>query len=385
MNPPDQFEGTFNVTFRHRVLFERDAFGTGTALANVLSSANEAPVTTLAVVDDGLVQAAPDVPRRIEDWFGRHTTIATLATEPIVLPGSERAKQGMRPVVDPVIEAIRQAGLCRHSCVLGIGGGALLDAVGLAASLAHRGVGLIRIPTTTLAQGDAGIGVKNGVNIPNVTGGKNLMGTFAVPSGVINDPTLLTTLDDTHWRGGLAEAIKVALVKDHELLDTIEASADALVRRDLDSMEHVLKTCAHLHLRHITDGGDPFESKLARPLDFGHWVAHELEARSDWTVPHGEAVAMGMSVDLQVGKAMGLTDADTADRVDSLLRQLGFLRTACGSVTTSELLEGLEHFRQHLGGRLTICMIQSPGSPIDVHAVDMDITASALDAVLAGR
>ena len=385
MNPPDQFEGTFNVTFRHRVLFERDALRTGTALANVLSSADEAPVATLAVLDDGLVHAAPEVPGLVEDWFRRHQTIATLAAGPIVLPGSERAKQGTGPVVDPVVEAIRQAGLCRHSCVLGIGGGALLDAVGLAASLAHRGVRLIRMPTTTLAQGDAGIGVKNGVNIPGVTGGKNLMGTFAVPSGVVNDPTLLTTLDDTHWRGGLAEAIKVALVKDHVLLDTVEANADALARRDLHCMEHVLKATAELHLRHITDGGDPFESELARPLDFGHWAAHELESRSDWAVPHGEAVAMGMIVDLQVGEAMGLTDAGTADRVESLLRQLGFLQAPCGNVTTSDLLAGLEHFRQHLGGRLTICMIQSPGSSIDVHTVDMDTAASALDAVLAGR
>jgi len=382
VNTPDQFEGTFNVTFRHRVLFERHALGTGTALAEVLGAPNGEPVATLAVLDDGLVHVVPELPGIVEQWFDRHASIASLTTRPMVLPGSERAKHGTGPVAEPVVEAIRSGGLCRRSNILAIGGGALLDAVGLGASLAHRGVRLVRMPTTTLSQGDAGIGVKNGVNIPGVTGGKNLLGTFAVPAGVVNDTTLLTTLDDTHWRGGLAESIKVALVKDASLLESVESNAVELANRDLDCMERVLKTTAKLHLRHITEGGDPFESELARPLDFGHWAAHELEARSDWSVPHGEAVAMGMVIDLQLGEAAGLTEPGTADRIESLLRQLGFLQTSCCGVTGVDLLHGLEHFRQHLGGKLTICMIQAPGTAIDVHDVDMAAASTAIDAVL---
>ena len=197
--------------------------------------------------------------------------------------------------------------------MLAIGGGAFLDAAGLGASLAHRGVRLVRMPTTTLAQGDAGVGVKNGVNQTGVEGGKNLIGTFDVPAGVLNDVTLLTTLNDVHWRSGLAEAIKVALIMDADFLARIEHQCEALVARDLNVMEALLAKTAQMHLRHITDGGDPFERTMARPLDFGHWAAHELESRSGWTVPHGEAVALGMCVDLRLGGSHG-TDANRFGR-----------------------------------------------------------------------
>jgi 3-dehydroquinate synthase len=384
VNPQDHIEGTFNVTYRHRVMFERQALLEGTALADVLAPRSGGTAETLVVLDQGLVEQTPTLPALVESWFTRHSTIATLAAAPLVMPGSEDAKQGLSPVVDPVIEAIANAGLCRHSRVLAIGGGAMLDAVGLASSLAHRGIGLVRMPTTTLAQGDAGIGVKNGVNSPHRSGGKNLVGTFAVPLGVINDSTFLLTLDDTHWRGGLAESIKVALVKDSALLDTVETHAQALTNRDLDCMERVLMETAKLHLRHITDGGDPFEMELARPLDFGHWAAHELETQSNWAISHGEAVAAGMLIDLRVGEAMSLTAVGTADRIETLLRQLGFLQRPHTAAQSNNLLVGLEHFRQHLGGKLTLCMIQEPGVSIDVHEVDMKVAEAAIDTVLGG-
>lgn len=382
MSPQRNLDGSFSVSYRHRVRFERHALVSGCALAECLTTDDEAPAATLVVLDGGLVDAAHDLPGRVASWFDGNATVATMAAPPLVLPGSERAKDGMAPVVDPLIEAIADAGLCRRSNVLAIGGGALLDAAGLATSMAHRGLRLVRMPTTTLAQGDAGIGVKNGVNVPSLPGSKNLLGTFSVPAGVVNDPTLLTTLDDVHWRGGLAESIKVALVKDAQLLDLVESDADALIARDLDAMEQVLIRTAELHVRHITEGGDPFETDQARPLDFGHWSAHALEVLSDWRVPHGEAVAAGMMIDLRLGEAMGRTQTGTADRISELLAGLGFLTEAACDVSSEALLEGLEHFRQHLGGQLTICMIETPGTAVDLHAVDMVAAADAIDAVL---
>jgi 3-dehydroquinate synthase len=382
VHAPDQFDGTFDVPFRHRIIFERDALGTGSALAQTVASAEETPTRLLVVLDAGLVQAHRALPSTVEDWCTRQGDAITLVSAPLVVTGSEAAKDGMQPVVEPVIEAIRRGGICRRSAVLAIGGGAMLDAVGLATALAHRGVRLIRMPTTTLAQGDAGIGVKNGVNQRGaVVGGKNLLGTFAVPDGVINDATLLQTLCDEHWRGGLAEAIKVALVKDASLLEAIECKTDALLGRDLDAMESILRKTANLHLRHIVDGGDPFESNLARPLDFGHWAAHELENRSAWRIGHGEAVAIGLCIDLHLGEAMGITTSGCALAIQSQLQQLGFLQQSTCGVKPADLLSGLEHFRQHLGGQLTIAMIQTPGHAVDVHEIDPTAALTAVQRV----
>ncbi|MCH2136526.1 MAG: 3-dehydroquinate synthase [Phycisphaerales bacterium] len=388
MTSQHTLDGEFTVAYRHRVRFERDALTSGTALAECLATPDAEPARTIAVLDAGLVDAAGNLPALVKGWFEKNARVATLSADPMVLPGSEAAKDGLAPVVEPLLASIARGALCRRSNVLAIGGGAFLDAASLAASLAHRGLRCVRMPTTTLAQGDAGIGVKNGVNLPGLPGPKNLMGTFDVPSGVVNDPTLLATLDDVHWRSGLAESIKVALVKDVGLLGLVESSTDALLARDLDAMEAVLIRTAELHVRHITEGGDPFEAQLARPLDFGHWIAHELEVQSHWLVPHGEAVALGMMVDLHLGESMGITAEGTADRVDRLLRQLGFLSWRLDSLEPSALMSGLEHFRQHLGGQLTICMIETPGRAVDIHAVDLDAARAAVECVcgnLVGR
>ena len=382
MHASDQFDGAFDVPFRHQVIFERDALDTGNALIQQLVRTPGLPTRVLGVLDEGLVQTQPELPSKVEAWCTRHPDAVNLVSAPLVVTGGEAAKDGMGPVVEPVIEAMLNGGICRRSTVLAIGGGAMLDAVGLAAAVAHRGVRLIRMPTTTLAQGDAGIGVKNGVNQPGaVPGGKNLLGTFAVPDAVINDVTLLHTLSSEHWRGGLAEAVKVALVKDASLLSNIERQADALLDRDLDAMECILRETANLHLRHIVDGGDPFESNVARPLDFGHWAAHELENRSGWRIGHGEAVAMGLCVDLHLGEAMGITTSGWATSIQSLLQRLGFLQQSTCGVEPDDLLSGLEHFRQHLGGQLTIAMIETPGHAVDVHEIDPTAAQAALHAV----
>ena len=211
----------------------------------------------------------------------------------MLLPGGEAAKNDTE-AVSRVIAAIGAHGLCRHSTVLAVGGGALLDAVGYAAAVAHRGLRLVRAPTTVLAQNDAGIGVKNGIN---AFGKKNFIGTFQPPAAVINDSRFLATLSLRDWRAGTAEAVKVALVRDRAFFASIEEMAPALAARQALAMQSLVRQCAELHLAHITQGGDPFERGSARPLDFGHWAAHRLEAMSDYRLRHGEAVAVGIALD----------------------------------------------------------------------------------------
>ena len=154
-------------------------------------------------------------------WCKQTTSIEA---KPVVICGGEAAKND-NAVVHSILEEVHNNNLCRKSCILVIGGGAVLDVVGYVASIAHRGIPLIRMPSTTLSQGDSGVGVKNGINY---FGKKNFVGVFDPPYAVVNDFSLLQSLDERHWRSGLSEAIKVALIKDSDLLQEIESNVETL-------------------------------------------------------------------------------------------------------------------------------------------------------------
>jgi 3-dehydroquinate synthase len=263
--------------------------------------------------------------------------------------------------------------LDRQSYVVAVGGGALLDLVGLATALIHRGLRLVRVPTTVLAQNDAGVGVKNGIDAWST---KNLIGTFAPPYAVINDYDFLDLLDEVDWRGGIAEAFKVAIIKDRVFFESLCRAAPALMRRDRAAMEFLVKRCAELHLAHIREGGDPFEMGSARPLDFGHWLAHQLEILSGYRVRHGQAVSVGMAVDCLLAESIGwLTGAEAGAVLDGL-RSAGLpiwddaldRRQPDGR---RQIMEGLESFREHLGGQLTLTLPRGLGARDEVHEVDL--------------
>ena len=275
--------------------------------------------------------------------------------------------------------------LCRHSFVVAIGGGAVLDAVGYAAATAHRGIRLLRVPTTVLAQDDSAMGVKNGIN---AFGKKNYLGTFAPPFAVINDSSFLATLSDRDWRAGVSEAIKAALIKDRAFFDFLEQHAPLLKARDLPAMEQVIRRCAALHLTHIATGGDPFELGSSRPLDFGHWSAHKLEHLTNYRLGHGEAVAIGIALDTTYSYLAGFLPEDDWRRIISLLPAIGLSVYAPElgqdldqEDSPSNVLRGLDEFREHLGGTLTILMLRSIGAPFDVHEIRKDVMIRSIGAL----
>ncbi len=225
-----------------------------------------------------------------------------------------------------------------------------------------------------LSQNDSGIGVKNSINAFDK---KNFLGTFAPPVAVLNDADFLTTLSARDWRSGISEAIKVAVLKDAEFFEFIEQKADRLVDRDMQTMLWLIYRCAQLHLDHITTSGDPFEFGSSRPLDFGHWAAHKLEQLSDYTLRHGEAVAIGIALDSTYSYLKGLLPQRDWQRILGLLSALGL------AVYTRELsphlydqrdnrciFTGLQEFREHLGGQLTLPMLERIGEGIEVNEVD---------------
>ncbi|HEX4141162.1 MAG TPA: 3-dehydroquinate synthase [Candidatus Methylacidiphilales bacterium] len=375
-HPSQSLERTITVSFAHRIFFTRAVFSPANALLTEILSANEGRAKVLVVIDQGVVRAFPKLAQEIISYFGRESRAAQLVSPPLIVSGGEAVKNN-RDLVDQLYREIERHGIDRHSYVLAIGGGALLDAAGFAAATAHRGVRLIRLPTTSLSQADGGVGVKNGVN---AFGKKNFIGAFATPFAVINDADFLEPLPAAEKRAGLIEAIKVALIRDAAFFAEIEKSADALARLESAALERIIHRCAELHVEHIATSGDPFELGSARPLDFGHWSAHKLEQLSGFAIPHGAAVAHGIALDVIYSAKSSMLSASAAERILALIEKLGFalfdpLMTQDGGAL---LLAGLEEFREHLGGELTITLLRDIGRGEEVHAIDAALMRESL-------
>jgi 3-dehydroquinate synthase len=366
----DMIECTIQVSWQHRVLFADNVFDPANSLLRqVLSHDGPAePRRVLVVLDDGLVAAQPGLSQSISAYFAAHSDALCLAHPPIVQPGGEQAKASWSYVSD-IHAAINSYDIDRHSYLLAVGGGAFLDVAGLAAATAHRGVRHVRIPSTTLSQCDSGVGIKNGIN---GFGKKNFIGTFCPPFAVINDFQLLNTLTPRDKRAGYSEAVKVACVRDRGFFETIEREARLLSGFEPDAMRRLIHRCATLHINHIAAGGDPLESGLGRPMDFGHWAAHKLEQLSGFRLRHGEAVAIGLALDVIYSRRGGYLDEEEAERVLGVLQTLGFDLFAPELLAVDERCElllpgGLEEFRQHLGGALTITLLKRIGSEFETH------------------
>lgn len=367
----------FAVTFSYPVIFTQQLFDPqNPKLRDFLSQYGERDFRKkiFFCIDSGVLAAHPTLQSQITHYFESVPTLS-LVPEWLVIPGGEAAKNAPA-LFDQIVEAVDQYGIDRHSFVAAIGGGAVLDLVGYAAAVSHRGVKHIRIPTTVLSQNDSGVGVKNGINY---RGKKNFLGTFAPPVAVFNDTDFLRTLDDRDWRSGISEAIKVALIKDKVFFEWLEANAKALAQRDEAAMQYLLHRCAELHMQHIS-GGDPFESGSARPLDFGHWAAHKLEYLTHFEVRHGEAVAIGIALDTYYSQLTGrLSETDT-QRVIQVLHELGFelYHPALAEQDSVHLINGLREFQEHLGGRLTITLLDAIGVGVEVHEMDTVLIQKAV-------
>ena len=322
-------------------------------------------------VDDGLIAARPSILDEIGAYSARHADRMLLVTDPIAVPGGEKIKLELH-FVERMQRQLFEQRIDRHSYVIAVGGGAVLDAVGLVAATTHRGVRLVRIPTTVLAQNDSGVGVKNGVNLYEQ---KNFVGAFAPPFAVLNDLDFVEALPGREKIAGMAEAVKVALIRDADFFRWLQRCADDLVVFERNAMAYMIRRCAELHMHQIANGGDPFETGSARPLDFGHWAAHRLETLTHYHLRHGEAVAIGIALDTRYSVLCGLLDASAETEIRFLLEHLGFRlwHPALEKMTVDgrhAILDGLREFREHLGGELTITLLAGLGVGVEVHDID---------------
>jgi 3-dehydroquinate synthase len=379
---PDTLSFPITLRYDHRAVFTRDVFAPANdTLARLLTPREPGGrARALVIWDAGLERSLPGFAEKIRAWFAARSGRVSLEASPVSVPGGEAVKNDFSQL-QRVWAEINAAKLCRHSFVVAIGGGAVLDMAGFGAATAHRGIPIVRLPTTSLSQADGGLGVKNGVNY---FGKKNWLGSFVVPHAVVNDLAFLDVLPPRDRRAGLIEALKVALVRDAAFFEFIAARVAALARFERDAYEAVIRESARQHLEHIAAGGDPFERGSARPLDFGHWAAHKLEQLSEFRVSHGEAVAVGMAIDLIYARRIGLLPEAVAERILGVIRGLGFelfapVREIRSSSGRQDMLDGLEEFREHLGGRLTIPMIRAPGDRLEVHEMDGAVVKASFD------
>ena len=361
-----EISGQFKEIYAHRIFFTKDVFSKeNSILEDVMAPSSQGTTPgVLVVIDENVAESHKTIRTIIEQ---RISDIDHLEFRGLIdVPGGEDAKNNA-DVIERVLEAIDRYRIDRHSWVVIIGGGAVIDAAGFAASTAHRGVKTLKIATTVLSQLDAAIGVKNGVNR---LGKKNFVGSFCVPEAVVCDEDFLNTLNDRQWCEGFSEAVKIGCLKDAEYLTEILTKADAVKNRDLDAAQPIIHRCAELHLHHITEGGDPFERNEARPLDFGHWAAHRLESMSDFQITHGEAVSIGIALDTVYSNLMGILSDEECEKILTTLEKLGLPVKHHELSKEDQLFKGLEEFREHLGGKLTITLLEGIGRPIDVHEMD---------------
>ena len=372
---------SFAVRHEYPVYFTRDLFDPANpCLRQAVARLEPHKRHRLAVlVDEGVTLASPRLIPRLAAYTDHHRAAMEIVGDVVVVPGGEAIKN-QHHCVEHMLRDLSARRIDRHSYAVAIGGGAMLDAAGFAAAIFHRGVRHIRCPTTVLAQDNSGVGVKNAIN---AFGLKNLLGTFAPPFAVINDSAFINTLPVQDRRSGIAEAVKVALIRDADFFIWLEAHTDALARFEPNTLDLMVRRCAILHMHQIAHGGDPFETGSARPLDYGHWSAHKLETLSRHELRHGEAVAIGVALDARYSALAGLLAAGEDERVARLLERAGFrlwdrsldLRDEQGR---RRVFGGLKDFQEHLGGELTITLLAGIGRGIDVNTMDETLVERAI-------
>lgn len=359
----------FSVSYEFPVSFTQHAFAVeNPVLRDILQSAGDREHKVFPVIDEDVLKNHPHVIDELTEYARCHSDTINLILSALIVRSGEICKNDPQEV-EEFYRLTQEYNIDRHSFVLVIGGGSVIDAIGFAAATAHRGIRLIRMPTTVLGQNDAGIGVKNAVNF---LGRKNYLGTFVPPFAVINDFAFLQTLPKRDQRAGMAEAVKVALIKDADFFDWLFVNRHLLAEFEEQAVAYLIRRCAELHLHHIGTSGDPFEYGSARPLDFGHWAAHRLEEISRHDLRHGEAVAIGIALDSLYSAEMGFISWGVYEKIITTLSDLGFALYH-PALLQLDIYKALQDFREHLGGELCITLLVGEGKSAQFNDIDLDV------------
>jgi 3-dehydroquinate synthase len=291
--------------------------------------------------------------------------------DPILIPDGERFKH--LATVGRIYDALVHARADRASTIVAIGGGVVGDIAGFAAATYLRGVPVVQVPTTLLAQVDSSVGGKVGVNHPM---GKNLIGAFHAPAAVVIDPLLLGTLPRREFRAGLYEVVKYGVIASGALFERVSAELDALFDRNPAALLPVIAESCRIKATIVEQ--DERESGVRRTLNFGHTAGHALEAVTKYRrFRHGEAIAYGMLVAAEIGVARGVFTADNRDALAALIAQMGPLPPV-GDLSAAQIVEATSRDKKVIGGRLHFVLPTSIGTTMIVNDVATEELAQAL-------
>ncbi|MBI4563684.1 MAG: 3-dehydroquinate synthase [Planctomycetes bacterium] len=293
----------------------------------------------------------------------------------LFLPATERTKT--LSTVLRVIRALLRSGHERGQPLVAVGGGVISDVAGFAASIYKRGIPLHVVPTTLLAQVDAAIGGKNGVDLPE---GKNLLGTIRQPDTVLIDPLILAHLPDVEFRSGLAEVVKYGIVKDPELLDLVERRIDKIRQRDPAVLLEVLTRCVCAKVEIVSQ--DERDEGGRAVLNYGHTVGHALEAATGYRLRHGEAVAAGMHAAGTIAARLNLASPEFLERQRAALAACG-LPTRIEGCSPATVLRALRHDKKRAGGKHRFVLAEGPGKVRTAVEVEEPLVRAALRTILA--
>ncbi len=292
----------------------------------------------------------------------------------VMLPDGERAKT--LPSVSKLYDAFVRRRLDRSGTVIALGGGVVGDVAGFAAATFLRGIRLIQVPTTLLAQVDSAIGGKVGVNL---SAGKNLVGAFHAPSVVVCDPAVLASLPRREFRAGLYEVIKYGVIASRPLFDRVATAVDRLLAHDVGELPGIIADCARIKAEVVSL--DEREAGPRRALNFGHTVGHALEALTDYRrFRHGEAVAYGMMAAARLSTARGLMDARDESRLQALIGRVGPL-PPIADLRVGDALDAIGHDKKVVRGRLHLVLARGLGATEIVANVTRAELTSAMRAI----
>jgi 3-dehydroquinate synthase len=270
-------------------------------------------------------------------------------------------------------------GLDRQSAIVALGGGVVGDLAGFVAATFLRGIPYAQVPTTLLAMLDASVGGKVGVDTPL---GKNLIGAFHPPAVVVADPLALLSLPDRTFRLGFAEAIKHALIADAEYFAWIETSARRLLARDMEALSRLVHRSIEIKAAVVSE--DERESGKRAILNAGHTIAHGLEHQSDYRLPHGEAVALGLIAECRIAERMGLAQSGIAERVRGLVGALGLPTRTRDGVHVARALEAMLHDKKNREGHVRLALPVGLGVMHQEQGWTVPVTEELLASALVG-
>ncbi len=307
---------------------------------------------------------------RLEDGMG------SLEYERLFLPGGEERKR-LAPLEELAEEMVRRGG-DRSSVVVAFGGGIVTDMAGFLAAIFMRGIPVVQIPTTLLAQVDAAVGGKTGVNLET---GKNLVGAFHQPLAVLIDPAVLDTLPEREYRAGLWEIVKAGIIREAGLFDFLAGNSEAVLARDPLAVDRIIADSVRMKAEVVS--ADEREGDLRRILNFGHTFGHALEAETGYTrFLHGEAVAFGMRAAVRLGETTGRACARECAKILDLLERYGPIPTLDG-IPAENLLARLVHDKKTVRGKVHFVLPVRVGEAAVVSGVEESLVLEAIRFALA--